>query len=355
MANTNVAENIIEGAETRASQTKEEHPVASGCFITGTMIDTETGPVDVARLRTGDLVLTLSGPRALTRVTRRLGAQNPVVRVRPGALASDVPTAELVLAADQQVMVQDLVLTNAVLVAFAVLVNASSIQREILPGQTEWIALEFAQPELVLVNGTALAACREPGQLAGLRVLPPGPALFALRARLTARVATVLAGTAAEMLPRPPPNPQPGLVATPPAKDLAEPSWPEPGWTEEHPDTAPILRLIGDGKVLEASTAPSLHWRFVLPAGSRWLRLASPTRLAQGKDIRRLGVAVLRMALDGVPLTLTGMAGGAGFYPAEGPIGGQWRWTNGFAQVILPISRRARVLEVVISNWHEQA
>lgn len=355
LADIGVAESTVEDVETQARST-ETPSVANGCFITGTMIDTDAGPVDVARLRPGDAVMTLSGPRALTHATLRVGAQNPVVRVRPGALASDVPTAELVLAADQQVMVQDLVLTSAVLVAVAVLVNAGSIQREILAGRTEWIALEFAQPELVLISGTALSACREPGQPASLRVLPPGPALFALRSRLTARVATVLAGTAAEVQPDlPASESRLGLAAATPSPAPAAKDLPEPSWTEDKPDTAPILRLISDGQVSEANAVHGLHWRFVLPAGSRWLRLASPTRTAGGEDMRRLGVAVLRMSLNGVPLTLTGMAGGAGFYPAEGPVGGQWRWTDGFAQVVLPISRRARVLEVVISNWHEQA
>lgn len=350
MVESNVAETDIEPGKA-ASGSIEARLGANGCFVAGTLIGTEAGTIDVAQLRAGDRIMTLAGPRVLIRVTPRMSARSPVVRVRSGALTSDVPVQEVVLAADQQVVIQDLVLTTPVLVGFGVLVNAGSIQREFMLAQTEWFALEFDRPELVLVSGMALSSHRQPGQSASLRVLPPGPALFALRARLTARVATVLAETAAEMLlhlPASDPHANAAASLVLPARDTAE-----PGWVETLPETAPTLRLIGDGEALEASSADGLRWRFALPAGSRWLRLASPSRMAEGDDARKIGVAVLHMALDGVPLTLTGLASGAGFYPAEGPAGGQWRWTDGFAQVLLPVSRRTRALEVVISNWHE--
>jgi hypothetical protein len=338
----------------------DARPVSNGCFMAGTLIDIEGGAMDVARLRVGDWVTTLSGARCLARISVRAVEHSSVVRVKPGALANQLPAQEMILAVDQQVMVQDLVLTSAVMVGCGVLVNAGSIQREILAGRADWYALEFDEHEMVLSDGLALSAWRDPGQPASLRVLPPGPALFALRARLAARVASVLAGTAAEMPPDlPVPEPARTMrVVEPVAAGVAEPGSPEPKWTEPKwtgpdPGAAPALRLVGDGQKLEANSTDGLRWRFVLPAGASWLRLASPTRLPVGQDVRRIGVAVLHMALDGVPLSLTGMAAGAGFYPAEGPPGGQWRWTDGFARLVLPVSRRPRVLEVVIANWHE--
>jgi hypothetical protein len=316
-------------------------PVANGCLLAGTLIEIPGGVRDVARLRVGDVVMTSAGPRPLARVSVRIGVQSSVVRVKAGALAPNVPSREIVVGAEQQVMLQDGVLTTPVLVGFGVLANAGSIAREVLAGRANWYALEFEAHELVLASNVAISASRESGQAACLRMLPPGPALFALRARLAARVSTVLAGNAAEV-----------ADASGPAPDKDA----EPGWVENEAGDAPDVRLVCDGMALASQTEDRLRVRYLLPAGSRFLRLASASRLPGGEDSRRIGVAVLHMALDGIPLSLTGMVIGDGFHTLEGGPAGEpgtrWRWTDGFARVVLPVSWRPRVLEVVIADWH---
>jgi hypothetical protein len=86
----------------------DARPVSNGCFMAGTLIDIEGGAMDVARLRVGDWVTTLSGARCLARISVRAVEHSSVVRVKPGALANQLPAQEMILAVDQQVMVQDL-------------------------------------------------------------------------------------------------------------------------------------------------------------------------------------------------------------------------------------------------------
>jgi len=96
------------------------------------------------------------------------------------------------------------------------------------------------------------------------------------------------------------------------------------------------------------------EYRFVLPQGTGAGRLVSPARASPApRDTRRLGVAVIRLELDGVTVSLEGGEIGRGLHPVEGDQKMRWRWTDGGAWLVLPHSSSARRLVVTTTDWHK--
>jgi hypothetical protein len=94
-------------------------------------------------------------------------------------------------------------------------------------------------------------------------------------------------------------------------------------------------------------------YAFLLPEGAGAVRLVSPARASPApRDPRRLGVAVTRLELDGVGLSLDGGEIGRGFHPMEGDQKMRWRWTDGSAWLVLPHSTSVRRLAVTITDWY---
>ena len=118
-----------------------------------------------------------------------------------------------------------------------------------------------------------------------------------------------------------------------------------------------MLRLFADGGEIAPESEPlDGDYLFLLPEGTGAVRLVSPQRASPApRDTRRLGVAVMRLALNGVEIDLgDGVELGRGFHPAEGNEKTRWRWTDGRAWLVLPHSTAERRLEVKISDWHLQ-
>jgi hypothetical protein len=115
------------------------------------------------------------------------------------------------------------------------------------------------------------------------------------------------------------------------------------------------LRLMVDGREVPPAEEPvGGEYRFVLPQGTGAVRLVSPARASPApRDTRRLGVAVMRLELDGVALSLEGGEIGRGFHPVEGDQQTRWRWTDGGAWLVLPHSSSARRLAVTITDWYK--
>jgi hypothetical protein len=320
--------------------------IGDGSFTAGTLVavprfddDQATAETPVEALRPGDVVLTPAGPARVRRVQSvalDLASQgNPsqvtLIRVRAGALGPALPRRDVLLPAEQLLYIRDEVLKDGVLVPVGALVNGNSIQRDTPPGRLTWYRLELETHGVLIAEGMVVATRREAamGGPALARPLPPGPAMFALRARLARGEFR-------------------GLPA-------AGPEWRE---TEADP---PALRLIVNEQPAIQTGSDGSTWHFVVPPQAQRLRLfslvgtpATTDETMPSSDVRRLGVAVLEMALDGVPLRLDGPAMGHGFHLAERNEGRIWRWTDGNAQLQLPPCPRARRLAVRIADWHQQ-
>ena len=99
-------------------------------------------------------------------------------------------------------------------------------------------------------------------------------------------------------------------------------------------DAAPTL--IAGGQVIEPEVS-GRRYRFRIPAAASSLRLTSRSAVpgelhAAHSDHRRLGIAVSRVVLDGVPVPLADPRLESGWHEIERD-GGQpaWRWTDGDA------------------------
>jgi hypothetical protein len=105
----------------------------------------------------------------------------------------------------------------------------------------------------------------------------------------------------------------------------------------------PDLRLLADGVPVWPEIDGNLH-RFTLPHPTAALRLVSrsvvPAEIsADNADARRLGVAVVRLAVDGREVLADDPRRGAGWHPAEP----DWQWTDGDALLTCAGVRRVEV------------
>jgi len=122
-------------------------------------------------------------------------------------------------------------------------------------------------------------------------------------------------------------------------------------------DLAEIVALrayagVEEVLLLASESLPSgASLRFAVPARTAALRLVSETFHADG-DCRRLGVALLRLALGESEITLDNPGLVRGFYPLEQNDDLFWRWTDGEALLLLPPRPDEQRLEVEIADWH---
>jgi hypothetical protein len=327
--------------------------IGDGSFLAGTRI--ALPPADdgeaaaetaVEELAADAAVLTVGGElaaRPVRRVTQRRvdhGSQpdralTTPVRVRAEALGPETPRRDLLLPPEALLLLRDLPGSDGspVLVQVGALVNGTTIVHAPPAAALNWCALELDAHDVVLAENLPVATVRpDSAETPGRRTRPcarlllPGAELVALRARL--------AGAAAQL-----PLREAGVAET-----------------EIVDDETQVLRLFADGGEIAPEVEPSEgdYW-FVLPEGTGAVRLISPQRASPApRDTRRLGVAVMRLALEGAALDLEGPELGRGFHPAEGNEQTRWRWTDGRAWLVLPHSTAARRLDVKISDWHKQ-
>jgi hypothetical protein len=268
------------------------------------------------------------------------------VRVRAGALAPEVPRRDLLLPPEALLLFRDLPGRDRapaepgqppVLVPVGALVNGTTIVQAPPAAALNWCALELDAHDVVLAENLPVATLRPesaeaPGRRARpcARLLLPGAELVALRARLAREAAA-------------------GPMLLPEAVPAAA----EPEITD---DETQALRLFVGGAEIPPEVEPEGgDYLFALPEDTGAVRLVSPRRASPApRDKRRLGVAVMRLTLDGEELSLDGPELGRGFHPAEGNETMRWRWTDGRAWLVLPHSAATRQLAVKISDWHTQ-
>ncbi len=322
------------------------------CFAEGTRIATAGGETPVEALRAGDLVRRAGG--GLAEVAwlghRRLDCRCHArpwdvwpVRVRAGAFAPGVPARDLRLSPDHAVWMEDRAPGDAeyrapgVLVPVRALVNGRTVVQE----KAAWITyhhVELARHDLLLAEGLACESYLDTGNRAAFA--NGGPAL-ALHPDF-ARAAWAAQGCAPLVLAGP-------LVAAARRRLLARATETGHALTGDAGLRATVsglrLRPAIDGR----------RWRLELPPGTPALRLRSRawvpghTRPAES-DMRRLGVAIGNLRLDGAAVRLDDARLSSGWHAPEGG----WRWTDGDGGIALGGARRIE-FDVVMTGTYWRA
>jgi hypothetical protein len=309
--------------------------VEIACFRRATRIATPQGERPVESLRVGDAVLTASGE---TRTIRWLGHQtldlrhhpHPhtawPVRIAAGAIAPMLPLADLWLSPEHAVLLDDL------LIPAIRLANDATIAQ--VPVETvEYWHLELDSHDLVRAEGLAAESYLDTGTREGF---DEGPAWLAENPDATPFHWTqtcrplVLEGEALVAVRQ-------ALQARAEALGYR--------WTDAHD-----LHVMADGRRIDGTAIAEGQWRFAIPHRAALLRLVSriwvPAHAIPGSaDVRRLGVCVGRLQVDGVDRHLAAQDGAAGWHPAETEGTATWRWTSGAAA--LPAGARSIIVDVV--------
>jgi hypothetical protein len=305
------------------------------CYVRGTRILTPGGEVPVEALQVGDMVQTARGEaREIRWIGRRpvALANHPQphrarpIRILAGALADGVPRRDL-LVSPGHAMVLDGLLFRA-----GHLVNGATIRQQAWPA-VEYFHLELDTHDILLAEGAPAESYLDTGNRPMF-----GGAVTALHPDF----GPCEAPGACLPFATGPAQTQPVLARLHARAEAL-------GWCL---GDLPGLHLLADGQVLHPLVANARLHHFVLPGGLRRLRLHSadfrPYVMEPGNDDERvLGVALQRMLLTArghefeVPLSHPGLT--AGFHPVEGDQGdqgGQWRWTDGDADLstaLLPL------------------
>ncbi|QPH54650.1 Hint domain-containing protein [Pontivivens ytuae] len=164
-------------------------PVDLPGFAAGTRVATPSGPVDVAALKVGDLVRTLDhGTAPLRRVERwtcslwRTSPASRLIQVKAGSLGAGRPAVDLMLSANQCVMISDpgcvaLFGTAEVLVPVGLLTGLRGISTVFNRFSTDYVTLVTEEHELLMADGLEVATPYPTPDLLGLlspeRTAPP--------------------------------------------------------------------------------------------------------------------------------------------------------------------------------------
>jgi hypothetical protein len=324
--------------------------IADGSFVAGTRVAVQRADLGatecpVEELAEGDLVLTRSGQGATCKPVLRIGRRqvdvashpNPAlatpVRISADALAPGTPRHDLLLSQEALLLFPAPSADDPpFLVPAGALINGTNILRETQPGLLTWFTLELEEHDVILAENTPVASIRDsrrgsaeprPRPPLCAPLMPPGPTLLALRARL---------------------NPASGVLRPQVLISPAEAFAPA--------DDLPHL-YVDDREISPESGTPDWEFCFLLPAESGPARLISASYPSPSvQDKRWFGVCVTALELDGTELPLNGEVPGPGFHPVEGDANSVWRWTNGNAWLLLPHCTTARSLTLRVTDWH---
>ncbi|MDT1064281.1 Hint domain-containing protein [Paracoccus sp. CPCC 101403] len=137
------------------------------CFVAGTMIQTETGPVAVETLVAGDMVLTRDrgyqpilwvGSVRLADASLRRNPRLRPIRIKAGALGMGTPEADLLVSPQHRVLVRSKIAvkmfgTSEVLIAAKQLLQVDGIDYADDVNEVLYVHFTFDRHEVVLSNG----------------------------------------------------------------------------------------------------------------------------------------------------------------------------------------------------------
>ncbi|MFN3937874.1 MAG: Hint domain-containing protein [Gemmobacter sp.] len=148
------------------TETATANLATTGGLPAGLRVTTLAGMIPVEFLEPGDRVVTRSGARTLRRVEVTVARDLPVVRVAPDTLGSGRPDAEIVLPADQPIVLSDwrakvLYGTPRALVAAGRLADGEFIRADRV-AELRIYRLVFDQPQVIYAEGLELVAAPAP-------------------------------------------------------------------------------------------------------------------------------------------------------------------------------------------------
>ncbi|QYK40252.1 MAG: Hint domain-containing protein [Paracoccaceae bacterium] len=127
----------------------------------GSTVQTLRGPQPVENLRPGDRIVTRAGALRLTEVEERIVARARLMRVSASALGPDRPEADIVLAADQPILLRDwrapaLAGTDRAMIPATRLADGEYIRAE-ARRDVRLFLLRFDVPAVIYAQGLELA------------------------------------------------------------------------------------------------------------------------------------------------------------------------------------------------------
>ncbi len=329
------------------------------CFLAGTCIATPDGSVPVEELAIGDRVLAkFAGTAPVQWIGRRQidCRRHPdpervwPVCVRRGAFGDNMPFRDLWLSPDHAVFVDD------VLIPVRQLINGMNIFQEQMERVT-YFHVELARHDVLTAEGLQAESYLDTGNRA---MFANGGAEMALHPDF----ATVNAGL--ECRERDACAP---LVV---CAEEVEPVWRRLaaraealGYATSEPSltTDPRIRLEACGREFAPLSNENGWHTFVLPPGTDTVRLVSraesPANIRPWlEDRRRLGVCVsrirLRSSTDLMEIPVDHPSFETGWWGTEGEGNHLWRWTDGHAELPLPVMDTAKspiVLEIAAAGF----
>ena len=324
------------------------------CFCAGTRILTATDERTVESLAQGDTVLTLSDRGLHPRTVKWLGwrridiAAHPrpelvaPIRIRRGAVADSMPHSDLLVSPDHAILL------DGKLICARQLVNGTTIRQEYGVAAVEYFHIELDTHAILLAEGLPAESYLDTGNRGFFsnadapRVLYPDLTNDADAPTREAASCAPFVWDEADVRPVWQRLADRATALGQPIRALTT-------------TTAPDLRVVAKGRMLQPiQCANGLHV-FVLPQGTTEARVVSraglPTEARPWlNDSRRLGVYVMRIVLRtahevrDIPLDHPALS--QGWWAVEQCGTSFRRWTNGDAALPLPAFDGIAMLEV---------
>ncbi len=339
-----------------AMSDSDPFPSGANGIAAAARLMTLRGEVVATEVHAWDKVLTLSGRdsplkpiAALGRVEIDLDAHPAAeraapVRIRAGAIDEEMPVRDLLVSPGLALGIED---ENGerVLVPALYLVNGATILREPAAGIIVYVPIAMAEHDLLMADGMPVEST-----FGGQAVVQADKVVPLTRAR------SGPAPDFPDLLPRP--RDAESCFAVVPREDVvviharmlarAEAQ----GWTLTD---EPALAVTADGVTLEPLSAGAGEFVFLIPEGLARIGISSRLRVPSDldpftADRRRLGVALLRIVVDGEEIALDDPRWGGALLPMERDGEQTWRWTTGEVDVPLEPGETERTLEITIAE-----
>jgi hypothetical protein len=153
-------QSILQSRDAQTETTVDALPKVRG-LAAGTIVLTLAGALPVEHLTAGDRIITRAGARSLRAIRSEAVASARMVRVSASALGIDQPEDDLLLAADQPVLIRDwrakaMKGVSQAMMPASTLVDGEYIRAEAVSGQRIF-TLEFDVPVVIYAGGLELA------------------------------------------------------------------------------------------------------------------------------------------------------------------------------------------------------